>query len=272
MKKKGIWKALLLGILFGIIPMSVQASSVEKEQETAQEIETEASTEAESESETGLETDSGTETKESETDKEGTETEESKTGDAEESTAKQKTGTLKSTASSVTIVWPADVKANKGYRIFVRVGNKYVKVGQTSKDENRFKIRKIKGKALKPSTTYTIKVVALSGKGSKLKTRWRRIIRTATVPATPKWVRVKRVSSKKAVLQWKKVKDISGYELQISRYRKKAFETVDLIKPIKVRFAIKNLEKNRTYYVRIRTYKTVTGGRVYSSWSKIKKI
>ena len=35
---------------------------------------------------------------------------------------------------------------------------------------------------------------------------------------------------------------------------------------------VKKLKAKKKYYVRVRTYKTVNGKKVYSSWSKVKSI
>lgn len=35
---------------------------------------------------------------------------------------------------------------------------------------------------------------------------------------------------------------------------------------------VKKLKAKKKYYVRVRTYKTVKGKKVYSSWSKVKSI
>ena len=36
--------------------------------------------------------------------------------------------------------------------------------------------------------------------------------------------------------------------------------------------SIKKLKAKKKYYVRIRTYKTVSGGKYYSEWSKVKTV
>ena len=258
MQGKATWKAVLLGVILGMIPWNVQAASLNEIEEVTEKT-TEAVTEPETEKEPETETETETET-------------ESEDGEPDGSTSQQETGTIESAETRVLIIWPLEERANKGYVIYVRKGKSYVKVGKTKKGVNVFELTRIKGEALKPSTTYTIKVVALRGSGSRTKKIRQWIIRTATTPKTPVWVKTRRVSGKKALLKWKKVKDISGYELQVSRYKKKGYKTVDLIKPSKVKYSLKDLKKGRKYYVRIRTYKVVTGGRVYSPWSKVKKI
>ena len=38
------------------------------------------------------------------------------------------------------------------------------------------------------------------------------------------------------------------------------------------KYNVKKLKAKKKYYVRVRTYKTVKGKKVYSSWSKVKSI
>jgi len=70
---------------------------------------------------------------------------------------------------------------------------------------------------------------------------------------------------------WKKGKDITGYEVQYGL--KKSFagaKTVTIKKAGTVKTVLKKLTAGKTYYVRIRAYKTVKGKKYYSAWSKVK--
>ena len=79
---------------------------------------------------------------------------------------------------------------------------------------------------------------------------------------------------KKVTVKWKKqTKQVSGYQIQYGT--KKDFSnakkvTVSGAKTVKK--VIKSLKAKKYYYVRIRTYKTVSGKKYYSSWSKYKKV
>ncbi len=73
---------------------------------------------------------------------------------------------------------------------------------------------------------------------------------------------------------WKKQRtQTSGYQLQYSRYKSfKKSKKVTVKGNKKTLRAVKKLSKKKYYYVRIRTYKTVNGEKIYSSWSKAKKV
>ncbi len=91
-----------------------------------------------------------------------------------------------------------------------------------------------------------------------------------------KTTKIKKAKRKKKsiTLFWKKAKGVSGYEIQYARNKKftKNKKTV-IIKKSKIKKRkITNLAKNKTYYIRIRTYKKIGNITVYSEWSKVKKV
>ncbi len=100
---------------------------------------------------------------------------------------------------------------------------------------------------------------------------------TAAKPvAKPKSAKIKKVkSAKKAIsVEWKKVSGVKGYQIQAATDKKfkKNKKTVTVKKQKTTKTTIKKLKAKKKYYVRIRTYKTVNGKKVYSSWSKVKTI
>ena len=100
----------------------------------------------------------------------------------------------------------------------------------------------------------------------------------ATVKAVskPKSAKFKKVKpAKKAVsVQWKKVSGVKGYQIQVATDKKfkKNKKTVTVKKQKTTKVTIKKLKAKKKYYVRIRTYKTVKGKKIYFSWSKVKTI
>lgn len=84
---------------------------------------------------------------------------------------------------------------------------------------------------------------------------------------------VKSSAKKKAVVKWKAVSGVSGYEVQYST--DKSFATGFKTKNVKAKAAsvtLKGLKSKKTYYVRVCSYKTVKGIKVYSTFSKVKKV
>ena len=94
--------------------------------------------------------------------------------------------------------------------------------------------------------------------------------------AKPKSASIKKVKgAKKAIeLTWGKVASVSGYEIQVATDKKfkKNKKTVTIKKQKTTKTTVKKLKAKKKYYVRVRTYKTVNGKKVYSSWSKVKSV
>jgi len=80
---------------------------------------------------------------------------------------------------------------------------------------------------------------------------------------------------KKFTVKWKKyTTQTTGYQIQYSTDKnfKKNNKTVTVSKNKTTSKSISKLQAKKKYYVRIRTYKTVSGKKIYSSWSKAKAV
>lgn len=79
-------------------------------------------------------------------------------------------------------------------------------------------------------------------------------------------------SKHQIIVKWSKV-SCSGYQVQYSK--KSDFSTLIATKTVSssaTSYIGKNFTKGRTYYVRVRAYKTVGDKKIYSSWSTAKKV
>ena len=97
----------------------------------------------------------------------------------------------------------------------------------------------------------------------------------ATYTIKPKTTAIKTVAKKSngVMVTWKKQsKQVSGYQIQYATDKKftKDKKTVLVKGTSKTAKTITGMNKNKAYYIRIRTYKTVNGKKYYSSWSKVK--
>ena len=79
-------------------------------------------------------------------------------------------------------------------------------------------------------------------------------------------------AKKKVTVTFKKSKKISGYEVQYDTTKKFNNPTTKNVGAKKTSLTIKKLQSKTTYFVRIRSYKTTAEGKVYSTWSKVKKV
>lgn len=106
--------------------------------------------------------------------------------------------------------------------------------------------------------------------------RYEGSLTTTFTIASPKTTVSKAKAAKKSIIvTWKKQKkNVSGYQIQYSTSKKfdKAVKTKNVKGTKKTSLTISKLKAKKTYYVRIRTYKTVKGKKYYSEWSKAKKV
>lgn len=83
-----------------------------------------------------------------------------------------------------------------------------------------------------------------------------------------------KASSKGIAIRWKKQpKSTTGYQVQVSaskKFTKKGTVTKTVKKKSVTKLTVRGLKPGKTYYVRVRTYKTVKGKRYCSGWSKMK--
>ena len=134
---------------------------------------------------------------------------------------------------------------------------------------------KLNGKSLKKGTDYTVTyknnkavgkaTVVIKGKGKYKGTA------KATFAINPKKVSglMLKAGEKQLTVSWKKASGITGYQVQYSL--KKNFsgaKTITVKKVATAKTVLKKLKAGKTYYVRIRAYKTVKGVKYYSDWSK----
>lgn len=96
------------------------------------------------------------------------------------------------------------------------------------------------------------------------------ITRTVTAPGSPKIASAKNNKKKTISLSWKKISGAAGYQIQYSTNKK--FKKAKNKTTTKPKLAIKKLKAKKTYYFRVRTYVLDGNKKVYSKWSKIKKV
>ncbi len=134
---------------------------------------------------------------------------------------------------------------------------------------------------LKKGTDYTVTyknntkpgkaTVTIKGKGNYAGT----ITKTFTIK--PKKATLKTATSpktKQLKVTWTADKTTTGYQIQYSTSSKftSGNKTKTITKNSTATATIKNLTKGKTYYVRIRAYKTIDGKKVYGAYSTVKKV
>lgn len=149
-----------------------------------------------------------------------------------------------------------DVKADKDAKLIYKSDNKSVKVDKNGKVTIA---KNFVGKA-------TITVTATSG-GAKTTQK-------VTITVNPKGTTFRAVyngKGRKLKAYWNRNSQVDGYQLQYGTSKNfTGCKTVTLKSNQYTGSVRTGLKKNATYYVRIRTYKRVSGKTYYSDWSKVK--
>ena len=106
--------------------------------------------------------------------------------------------------------------------------------------------------------------------------KYKRISAKITVTVRPIGTSLTKLTNNakgKLKIRWKRNKSVTGYMIQYSTDKnfRKSVKTVNIRKNKKTSTTLAKLKKGKTYYVRIATYKK-SGGKICSSWSKVKKI
>ena len=136
------------------------------------------------------------------------------------------------------------------------------------------------GTTLKKNTDYTVtyssgrKNVGTYKVTVKMKNKNYTGTKTVTFKINPPKTTISKVTSKVNALALtitKKTAGTSGYEVQYSTSKTfKNAKSKVVSSNATTSVTISGLEGNKTYYVRVRTYKTVNGKKVYSAWSAYK--
>ena len=80
-------------------------------------------------------------------------------------------------------------------------------------------------------------------------------------------------ASKTAKITWEKVSGASGYEIYSATSKNGKYKKVMTIKKGgTVSYKNTKLKKGKTYYYKVRAYRTVNGKKVYGAYSSVKSV
>jgi hypothetical protein len=140
---------------------------------------------------------------------------------------------------------------------------------------------KVGGVTLKSGTDYTLSyanntkpgkaTITITGKGNYNGTK---SVTFIIVPKKAALSSVKSPAAKQLKATWKKDTGATGYEVQyaLDKKFKKSKKTVRITKNKTVTTTIKKLKSDKTYYVHVRSYKTIGGKKYYGDWSGVKQV
>ena len=169
------------------------------------------------------------------------------------------------TTSTIKLTW-SKVAGAAGYRIYLynTKTKKFATVVNTTKTSYQFT-------KLKAGTTYKYAVRAyrtLSNKKVEVAPTYT-VISTATNPSTPT-VTVS-AGSKQAKISWKNVTGAMGYQIYMSTSKNGNYQRVATVKNA-TSYTHKKLTKGKTYYYKVRAYKTIGNVNFFSSFSSPKSV
>ena len=169
--------------------------------------------------------------------------------------------------NSITLRW-TKVKGAKGYRLYKYSDkqNKWVKVVTT--ESTKYTV-----KGLNSGTTFKFRVKAY--KKADKKTVWSKASNTVVASTKLGNVTLKSVTSDitSVKIKWNKVKGAEGYQIAYStdeNFSKK--NTVIIPVENKTSYTVEELLSNKTYFVKIRAYKTVQDKKENGAYSETVKI
>lgn len=183
-----------------------------------------------------------------------------------QSTAKKVTGVkLKAkTNTTLTFSWTSQSYAEY-YNIYKYDSkkDKYVKVGTTAGNVNTFKVR-----GLPEGSYFRFKITAVVGGNEGARSEPYKVV---TNPRKVQTKLAKSTKKRKITFKWKKTTG-TGYQYQWST--SKNFKKNYLTKTTKkTSVTISTSKSRKTYYVRVRAYKTHSNGKkYYGKWSTVKKV
>ena len=169
--------------------------------------------------------------------------------------------------NSVNVSWKK-VSGVAGYKVY-RAGSKngsYKCVKTVKGDENT----NYKDGKLTTGKTYYYQVRPYLGKKEGAASK---VVSAKPVPAKAAISSVKNSASKTAKITWEKVSGASGYEIYRATSKNGQYKKVTTIKKGgTVSYKNTKLKKGKTYYYKVRAYRTVNGKKVYGAYSSVKSV
>jgi fibronectin type 3 domain-containing protein len=180
---------------------------------------------------------------------------------AETSSGKPSSFSDKESYNSVALSW-REVKGADGYKVYVYNSKKKKYTTLKTVSNNKYTAEE-----LKSGTTYKFAVKPYAKKNGKTyygKPVYLTVTTKLTLPSL-----TAKITSKGNTLKWSKVNGADGYVIYYSTkkdgsYKKLKATTATSYTHLKT-------SKSKNYYYKVRAYKTVSGEKIYSSFSTVRK-
>lgn len=143
--------------------------------------------------------------------------------------------------------------------------------GKITLKSSNSKIVKVSGTKIIPVAPGKVTLTITAARGQDYEKASKKISVTVR-PLTTSKLSLKSTAKKQATVSWTARKSISRYQIYYSRRSDMKNAKHITAKSSAKSAVLKNLTSKKKYYVRIRTYKTVSGKKYYSTWSSIKSV
>ncbi len=122
-------------------------------------------------------------------------------------------------------------------------------------------------------TGFTADTTKLSKAGKKIiKVTYENKNVYFTVIVTPKkitGVKIKARKNKSSLLVWKKQDNVSGYQIYVATSKNGKYKKLATVSKKKYEYALSKLDDSKTYYLKVRAYKTIDGVKKYGAFSSV---
>lgn len=164
---------------------------------------------------------------------------------------------IKSDNNKITLTWPSQMDAIK-YKVYRSTdGKKFTKLGDVK--ESSFT-----EKGLTYGKTYYYKVKSCDN----VKCTTYSDVVSKKIKPNKVVLNIMSAGSNNIKLSWDKV-STTGYQISRSTDNKKWTTIKTITKNTTLEYNNKSLKANKTYYYKVRAYKTVSGKKIYGSWSSV---
>ena len=143
--------------------------------------------------------------------------------------------------------------------------------GKITLKSSNSKIVKVSGTKIIPVAPGKVTLTITAARGQDYEKASKKISVTVR-PLTTSKLSLKSTAKKQATVSWTAAKSISRYQIYYSQRSDMKNAKHITAKSSAKSAVLRNLTSKKKYYVRIRTYKTVSGKKYYSTWSSVKSV
>lgn len=176
----------------------------------------------------------------------------------------------KKSATSINLSWSKTSGAT-GYEIYRRSykSDTYKRIKTITKNNTT----SYTDRNLSPGRMFQYKIRAYrTVNGKKYYSGWSGVINANTTISRPVISKAGSSKKKQVSLTWKKINGVTGYEIYRATKTNGNYQKMATVRASRTKYVDNNATSNKTYYYKIRSFKTMKDQKIYSSYSKAEKV